>query len=543
MLSLGSDHHEAGQLMEVLLLFLSHNSLSAQTVTKLIDCIDDVSTRHRDVFLEKEGIRKLWRFMLTYTSGSIVDTCDEELRLRCCRLFDALPPGVISQNLSAHSPLVPKLLQCYISTGVRGAIYTLSIVENISVIMDIRYMLTSIRLCDFLNNLLAIALNNPFICQRTIVAILAILQLTTLPCPDVLDQALAGIVQLLHHYMHHSGSLRMLNVDNGEKQASNTMALLRNIHRLGKMEMLATRFNHDFPTGFFSVLCFAALQELIDCTFLTLLCDTAFGESAVVEPGFFEFYVRAVCIHYEGLKLQHLCGDALRIAQRMSSHPMLVAAISPAALVNLSRLPPDEFSAIRVEIACTSMRTYDIVVHFDEFVTLAQSEEPPSDSLDDVICSHFEAIMKDPHLILQNVRLVGTPLSSSLLFHTIHLLFRRSTRFPKLDKALRSFLIEQVALHKEHYHYCCQISRDFDLNLTLEEHFQPVFRAECPITMQCMHMPVVASDGNTYEAAAIIQHLHQQHRSPLTREELSDLIVYNRCVTATIRSACFLKSN
>ena len=47
--------------------------------------------------------------------------------------------------------------------------------------------------------------------------------------------------------------------------------------------------------------------------------------------------------------------------------------------------------------------------------------------------------------------------------------------------------------------------------------------AACPLTKQCMIFPVVASDGNTYERAAIEKHIEaagENATSPLTGEKL-----------------------
>ncbi|EGD82298.1 hypothetical protein PTSG_02966 [Salpingoeca rosetta] len=63
----------------------------------------------------------------------------------------------------------------------------------------------------------------------------------------------------------------------------------------------------------------------------------------------------------------------------------------------------------------------------------------------------------------------------------------------------------------------------------------------CPITLELMTDPVVASDGNTYERAAIEDWMRRDKRSPLTQEMLRDELTPNRnlrdALEAYIRAA------
>jgi hypothetical protein len=54
----------------------------------------------------------------------------------------------------------------------------------------------------------------------------------------------------------------------------------------------------------------------------------------------------------------------------------------------------------------------------------------------------------------------------------------------------------------------------------------------CPITLEGMHCPVVASDGHTYELEAIVRvaRTGTTFRSPLTREPLATWVAYNRAL-------------
>ena len=60
---------------------------------------------------------------------------------------------------------------------------------------------------------------------------------------------------------------------------------------------------------------------------------------------------------------------------------------------------------------------------------------------------------------------------------------------------------------------------------------------KCPITQEIMKDPVVASDGHSYERSAIfsLMSLHGQHKSPLTREVLTNTFFSNHNLRKRIR--------
>ena len=53
---------------------------------------------------------------------------------------------------------------------------------------------------------------------------------------------------------------------------------------------------------------------------------------------------------------------------------------------------------------------------------------------------------------------------------------------------------------------------------------------ECPITLEPCVDPVVASDGHTYERAAILQVIADTACSPLTRARLDERVVPNKAL-------------
>ena len=64
----------------------------------------------------------------------------------------------------------------------------------------------------------------------------------------------------------------------------------------------------------------------------------------------------------------------------------------------------------------------------------------------------------------------------------------------------------------------------------------------CPITLEIMQDPVIASDGNTYERSAILQYIsmHAEYpRSPLTRDVLqSNILIANNNLMKMIEDFC-----
>ncbi|MEC7000502.1 MAG: U-box domain-containing protein, partial [Actinomycetota bacterium] len=59
----------------------------------------------------------------------------------------------------------------------------------------------------------------------------------------------------------------------------------------------------------------------------------------------------------------------------------------------------------------------------------------------------------------------------------------------------------------------------------------PVTRCTCPITLQAMQRPVVASDGHTYERRALIDHIVRNGAvSPVTRQRISYDVYSNYAV-------------
>ena len=57
---------------------------------------------------------------------------------------------------------------------------------------------------------------------------------------------------------------------------------------------------------------------------------------------------------------------------------------------------------------------------------------------------------------------------------------------------------------------------------------------KCPITLECMTDPVIATDGHTYERSAIQVVLRRNRVSPMTRETLGPMLLPNRALRQRI---------
>lgn len=76
-----------------------------------------------------------------------------------------------------------------------------------------------------------------------------------------------------------------------------------------------------------------------------------------------------------------------------------------------------------------------------------------------------------------------------------------------------------------------QFIRDHPLFQRYTKQFE---RFRCPITLQIMHDPVIASDGHTYQRQAITQWLKKKRTSPLTNKYISTGITQNHFVRGII---------
>ena len=77
----------------------------------------------------------------------------------------------------------------------------------------------------------------------------------------------------------------------------------------------------------------------------------------------------------------------------------------------------------------------------------------------------------------------------------------------------------------------------------VKEFEELVDTCRCPITLQVMRHPVIASDGKTYEYAFIKKILDSTKLSPITREILTDIVYINESLKSVIMLVTSLSKN
>lgn len=96
-----------------------------------------------------------------------------------------------------------------------------------------------------------------------------------------------------------------------------------------------------------------------------------------------------------------------------------------------------------------------------------------------------------------------------------------------------NFMVRELAnaIANAHNHNDDEIVAAIDLNKDVVPNSEDLDNIKCPITAACMHDPVLALDGHTYEREAIETWLNENQRSPITREPMtSDDLVENRII-------------
>lgn len=164
--------------------------------------------------------------------------------------------------------------------------------------------------------------------------------------------------------------------------------------------------------------------------------------------------------------------------------------------------------------------------------------------LDELLTERFGELCADPKCMFP-LMIVGTT-TEMVFFHIVdsflpdhpHTLGRGWYR---VTDAVREYLTGCMGalahpLHPNLQHYCHDLVDKYDLDVDALPPSPPrlcddVIR--CPITLEPMHFPVVASDGNTYELGALVNLRRNDANtfvSPISREDLVDAVVFNRCL-------------
>jgi hypothetical protein len=181
--------------------------------------------------------------------------------------------------------------------------------------------------------------------------------------------------------------------------------------------------------------------------------------------------------------------------------------------------------------------------------------------LDAALCGHFNAMVQTPALPIAPLRLDGT-IPQGALFHVVQMV---TGEWPDLGSDAAAAVTEscvatvvadyvcerietaraEAAITVGTETYCRQLVSAYGLQarcalrrssrlLDGSQTSVPAMALRacvpsCPISLEAMHAPVVASDGRTYELGYVVQlvRCNKELLSPLTRERLGSSVVYN----------------
>ena len=195
--------------------------------------------------------------------------------------------------------------------------------------------------------------------------------------------------------------------------------------------------------------------------------------------------------------------------------------------------------------------TANIATHFKSLIR-DNNNTPDNLELDAELCTHFETLITNQEWSVQCIQLHGCVIGGAL-FHAITTIVGRhlSKVGTRVNRHIRSFLEDCIHTSRKNNNttwglerYSNELERRYFLNCTSKVLYSPLYLRMhtftklgnlitiCPITLETMHCPVVACDGNTYELSAIIMLKKNEtdFLSPLTRIPLHPFVFYNRAL-------------
>ena len=199
-------------------------------------------------------------------------------------------------------------------------------------------------------------------------------------------------------------------------------------------------------------------------------------------------------------------------------------------------------------LACLVLNTLGVREILFALPSLVRLNDGTCEELDSTLCEIFDRIAERPEHVCFPLRVHGSP--SALLFHVIDLVapppLVETTAFAA---RVREYLTDEILSGRPletsgDLQYCEDLRGRYALEgvrVPREAHDVPeadrlgACVPTCPITLQRMHCPVIASDGHTYELAALARSVRHGAgvTSPLTRQELQPWVVYNRAAHET----------
>lgn len=200
----------------------------------------------------------------------------------------------------------------------------------------------------------------------------------------------------------------------------------------------------------------------------------------------------------------------------------------------------------RLFIATRGMQTAELLPMFPRILVQLRTfvgKEDDVTQVDEELVQHFHTLVATPSLLFSGLCIDGTEIDQDVLFHTIQLVIGREPLSTHLrcDLAVRDFLTKSIlrvhgtqlwGLHV----YCDELIGRHDIKTAPHVPRAPnaeEFLSKCPISLDVLHFPVTASDGNTYELEHLLRvYLTKEDafQSPLTRAALRPYVFFNRAL-------------
>lgn len=185
-----------------------------------------------------------------------------------------------------------------------------------------------------------------------------------------------------------------------------------------------------------------------------------------------------------------------------------------------------------------------VAAHLPAMLAYARARTQMGRKIDADLEPHVRAVLDDPSVLLMaaSVGVEGGDPPGGLVLHLIDTIVgaHRLTGRTRCDRLLRAYLRENLASVAD----ATGVLREHCVAVSLTHGIAPVPASaerlhdddacRCPITLEAMHCPVVASDGHSYELSALLRLPGPPRTSPMTRRPLHRNVYLNRALIAPI---------
>ena len=205
-------------------------------------------------------------------------------------------------------------------------------------------------------------------------------------------------------------------------------------------------------------------------------------------------------------------------------------------------------------ILCRGVDTTHVAPFFVSMLRILERSAAPNvptfrpdafDELDGELLVHFATMTKDASRSVTYPMVLHGHVENAA-FCMASVLFGESTRVPRRYR-IRARIHDYLQNCVDKYartgtdamrRYCRDVAQRYHLTMTQNETLplSSSNKVTCPLTLDTMYCPVVASDGHTYEMQALVTLASRSDlnstplKSPMTREPLETWMVYNRAL-------------